>query len=118
VRAAGPAALAAGLALAGCGGHSAATTATGAGGEPLPTAAVASARLEYYIAEDLREQALSAGLRGKLRVRSVRCVRRDRIHYVCRIRTTSSYSTTPVDTSVADAFYDPRTDQAGYDIRP
>jgi hypothetical protein len=69
--------------------------------------------------EPNRERARESGLTGTVRVRSVRCARHgDRIHYVCRIRTSSRYSKARVDTNVADAFYNPRTDQADYNIRP
>jgi len=102
------------LGLAGCGGSThTATSETG-----LPSAGVARARLEYFIAADLRGRAHDAGLGAKLRVRSVHCVRHGRTRYVCRIRTSSTYSKAAVDETVADAFYNPRTEQAGYDIRP
>ena len=106
------------LVLAGC-GEARKATPTGPNGEPVPTAVVARARLEYFIAADIRERARESGLTGTVRVRSVRCARHgDRIHYVCRIRTSSSYSKAKVDSNVADAFYNPRTDQADYNIRP
>jgi len=112
------AALAAVLVLAGC-GEARKATPTEPNGEPVPTAVVARTRLEYFIATDIRERARESGLTGTVRVRSVRCARHgDRIHYVCRIRTSSSYSKAKVDTNVADAFYNPRTDQADYNIRP
>ena len=108
---------AAGLLLAGCGDRKVKVP-TEPNGMPVPTAGEARQQLEYFIATDLRDRAHDAGLKGTLRVRSVHCAKRDRIHYVCRIRTSSSYSSAAVDVNVADAFYNPRTDQAGYDIRP
>ena len=83
----------------------------------MPSAEVARSRLETYIASDIRRRAIAAHAGATVTVESVRCVRRDRIHYVCRIRSSSSYRK-GVDEFVADAFYDPRTEQAGYDIRP
>ena len=105
------------LACAGCGGGRSSTTATLPNGAPAPTAAQARARLELYIAGDIRGRAIAAKVGGIVTVHSVRCVRRGRIHYVCRIRSSTSYRN-GVETFVADAFYDPRTEQAGYDIRP
>jgi hypothetical protein len=111
------AALAGGLALSGCGGSTHGSTSTEPNGAPAPSAEVARARLETYIASDIRDRAIAAKSGSTVTVESVRCVRRDRIHYVCRIRSSSSYRK-GVDEFVADAFYDPRTEQAGYDIRP
>jgi hypothetical protein len=110
LRRAAAAALLAGLALAGCGGSS----------TPAPTEpsdATTRARLETYIASDIRSRAIAAKIGSVITVHSVRCTRRDRIHYVCRIRSTTSFRN-GVQEFVADAFYDPRTEQAGYDIRP
>jgi hypothetical protein len=111
-----PAALVAVLALAGCGG-SAKPVPTLPNGAPVPTAAEARARLESYIASDIRSRAVAAHIGRVVTVHSVRCVRRGRIHYVCRIRSSTTYRR-GVQQFVADAFYDPRTEQAGYDIRP
>ena len=112
------AALASCLALSGCGGSTHGTPTTEPNGAPVPSAEVARSRLEVYIASDIRHRAIAAAHAGAtVTVESVRCVRRDRIHYVCRIRSSSSYGK-GVNEFVADAIYDPRTEQAGYDIRP
>ena len=116
MRPAAPAALLAGLVLAGCGG-SPTPVPTGPNGAPVPNAEVARARLETYIANDIRARAIEARIGSTVTVHSVRCTRRDRIHYVCRIRSSTSFRE-GVEEFVADAFYDPRTEQAGYDIRP
>jgi hypothetical protein len=110
------AALLAGVALAGCGGP-ATPVPTEPTGAPVPSAATARARLETYIADDIRARAIEARIGGTVTVHSVHCIRRDRIHYVCRIRSSTSFRN-GVEEFVADAFYDPRTEQAGYDIRP
>ena len=116
MRRAAPAALLAGLVLAGCGGASTPIP-TEPNGAPAPSAATARARLEMYIARDIRSRAIAAKIGSTITVHSVRCVARDRIHYVCRIRSSTSFRD-GVEEFVADAFYDPRTEQAGYDIRP
>src|SRR5262249_1734304 len=103
--------------LAGCGGSPAPPTPTLPNGAPVPTAAEARTRLETYIASDIRSRAAAAHIAPVVTVHSVHCVRRDRIHYVCRIRSSTTYRP-GIEQFVADAFYDPRTEQAGYDIRP
>src|SRR5262249_20900876 len=85
---AGPAAVVLVLCLAGCGAATRSVP-TDPNGAAVPTAGVARARLETYIASDIRERALAAHIGHTVTVHSVRCRRRDRIHYVCRIRSSS-----------------------------
>ena len=101
------------LGLAGCGGGNEAAPRA----STLPTPDVARARLEMYIARDLRQRAISAGSGATVTVHGVRCSSVDRTHYVCRIRASSAFRT-GVDEFVADAMYDPRTENASYDVRP
>jgi hypothetical protein len=83
----------------------------------MPSDEEATRRLELYIATDITERASKAGIAEVVTVHDVRCRKRDRIHFVCRIRSTSDYGE-GVDENVADATYDPRTENASYDIRP
>jgi hypothetical protein len=105
------------LALAGCGGSSSPPVSTGPNGWPMPSDEEATRRLELYIATDIQMRAVEAGLRDVVTVHSVTCKKRDRIRFVCRIRSSSDYGE-GVDVNVADAMYDPRTENASYDIRP
>ncbi len=91
------------LALAGCGGS------TGASDDEV------NGRIERFIASDIRHMAIRAGIVGSLKVQRVSCVKVDRTHFTCRIRSTSNYG--DVD-SIADVIYDPKTEDAIYDIRP
>jgi hypothetical protein len=98
--------------LAGCGGGGQQPSAS-----TLPTQDVARARLEVWIADDLRRRARDAGSTANVKVHGVRCASVDRTHYVCRIRSSSAYRPA-VTEFVADAMYDPRTENASYDVRP
>ena len=107
------------LALAGCGGSEPRepATRTAPNGWPMPTDEEATRRLELYIATDIAARARQAGIADVVTLHDVRCRKLDRIHFVCRIRSSSDYGD-GVDENVADAMYDPRTENASYDIRP
>jgi hypothetical protein len=108
------------LALAGCGGSdptSEPAAGTAPTGWPMPNDEEATRRLELYIATDITERASTAGIADVVTVHAVKCRKLDRIHFVCRIRSSSDYGE-GVDVNVADAMYDPRTENASYDIRP
>ncbi len=91
------------LALAGCGGS------TG------PSEAEVSSRIERFIASDIRQMAIKAGIGDSLKIRGVKCAKVDRTHFTCQIRSSSAYGN---GHSVADVIYDPKTEDATYNIRP
>ena len=91
------------LALAGCGGS------TGSSEDEV------TGRIERFIASDIRQMAIKAGVGDSVTIKRVKCTKVDRTHFTCEIRSTSNYGD---GDSIADVLYDPKTKRTIYDIRP
>ena len=88
---------------------------TGCGGSTGPSDDEVTSRIERFIAADIRGMAIKAGIGDSLTIKRVKCTKIDRTHFTCDIRSSNDYGNVE---SIADVIYDPRTEDAVYDIRP